>query len=63
MKIFVHTGKGHYIGSVAVVAAENLEEAEKKVRLYLDNSGLKEEELSLSEKPCEGVIYFHNGDY
>ncbi len=67
MKIFIHTGKGHYIGSVVVVAAEDIGKAFFKVREYLDGQGLVNEKIEITEKQISEeettIIYSQNGDY
>jgi hypothetical protein len=64
-KIYVHSGKGHYVGSGIVVVEESKEEATKLVRSLLDKNGLTDEEVSLEEfKIKKGeVVYLDNGDY
>ena len=47
MKVYIHQGKGHYIGSVIVVAATNLKEAKELVRKELDSRFLKDEKLNM----------------
>jgi len=65
MNIFKHTGKGHYIGSCIVITAPNLKRATEIIREYLDNSGLKDEDLNITEFNSERQCTIHavNGDY
>jgi len=65
MKIYIHEGKGHYIGSTVVAICENLEIAKKLIRTTLDDMGLSQEELSISETKItpNSVIYQASGDY
>ena len=65
MKIYIHEGKGHYIGSTVVTICENLEIAKKLIRATLDDMGLSQEELSISETKISpnNVIYQASGDY
>ena len=65
MKIYIHEDPGHYVGSTVVVVAENIEMAERLVRITLDNMGLLNEEVLLTEfeiKP-NTIIYAQSGDY
>ena len=65
MKIYIHQGPGHYVGSVVVVVAESNELAERLVRVSLDTMGLSNEEILLTEfenKP-NTIIYTQRGDY
>jgi hypothetical protein len=65
MKIYIHQGPGHYIGSAVVVVAESNEMAERLVRISLDTMGLLNEEILLTEfeiKP-NTIIYTQSGDY
>lgn len=65
MKIYKHTGSGHYIGSCYIIIEENLRSAKKKIREMLNNDGLQNEELDIEvfevDKPS--VILVDNGDY
>jgi len=55
VKVYIHTGDGHYgMGSVIVVAAYNLPEAKKLVRDELDSFGLKDEKLKVK------LVHFKN---
>lgn len=64
MNIFVHQGKGHYIGSVAIVVADSEREAGEVVRSKLDEAGLKDEPLNIrSHVIAPSLVYFDNGDY
>lgn len=67
MKVFIHTGKGHYVGSTVIAIAKSKKTAEKLIREALDEDGLTTEELDVSEVNLEDsepqVIHFDNGDY
>jgi hypothetical protein len=65
MNIFKHTGSGHYIGSCVIVTAPNLKRASEIIRGYLNDSGLKDELLNITEYNCDRVSIIHavNGDY
>lgn len=64
MKIYIHEGKGHFIGSKAIVLAKSRKTAEALIRQELDSSGLKKEVLNIRENEIlPGLIYFDNGDY
>ena len=65
MKIYKHTGPGHYIGSCVIVVAKSEESATKLIRGILDNMGLSDEVLNIETfkiKDC-AVIEECNGDY
>jgi hypothetical protein len=64
-KLYIHEGKGHYIGSCVIVIAGSLMMAEKIIRQSLDDMGLSNEELNIIEKELisESVIYKLSGDY
>ena len=49
MKLWIHEGKGHYIGSVVIVEAPDWESARLIVRAELDRSGLKDEPLAVKQ--------------
>lgn len=67
MKVFIHTGKGHYIGSTVIVLAKSKKTAEKLIREALNDIGLSNEQLNVrigclsTDKPQ--VIYSYDGDY
>lgn len=64
MKIYVHRGPGHYIGSTIVVVAGTIKEARKMIREELDECGLKNEPFGIDNfKITPGVILSNNGDY
>ena len=65
MKIYKHEGNGHYIGSVVIVAAENISDAKEVIEKYLIDNGLPDEELNIVEMPIVDccIIYAQNGDY
>ena len=65
MKIYIHEGNGHYVGSFVVVLAKNKSQAKKMIRSYLDNTGLLNEELDIKEFPVDKPEYILtvDGDY
>lgn len=65
LKIFKHTGSGHYIGSAVIVAASSFSEACDLTRKELDSCGLPGEVLSVEEVDIVAtpVIFFCSGDY
>jgi hypothetical protein len=65
MKIYKHTGKGHYIGSCVIVVAEDMQKACKLIRKTLDDGGLQNEPLNVVwvESRPNTIVYEHNGDY
>jgi len=64
-KLFIHEGKGHYIGSCVIVVSDSLENAETLIRSSLNNMGLRNEQLSIVEKEisCGTVVVEMSGDY
>jgi hypothetical protein len=65
MKIYKHTGPGHYIGSCIIIVSDSREKAEIIIKSQLNNCGLSDEELKIEEYPIiDGkIIYINNGDY
>lgn len=65
MKMYIHEGKGHYVGSCVIVVSDNLENAKSLIRQSLDNMGLSDEELSIEEKEISNgiVVWKESGDY
>ena len=65
MKLYIHKGQGHYIGSCVIVVSDNLENAKGLIRQSLNDMGLSDEELSITEKEISnGVIVLEqSGDY
>jgi hypothetical protein len=65
MKIYIHEGKGHYIGSCVIVVSDNLENAKGLIRQSLNDMGLSNEELSITEKEISNgiIVWKENGDY
>ncbi|MBD2705516.1 hypothetical protein IC229_33200 [Spirosoma sp. BT702] len=66
-RLYVHEGKGHYIGSVVVVIAHSESEGWQLIRDYLDSNGLSEpvnmtKTVNLTSIHSE-LIYAQNGDY
>ena len=65
MKIYRHTGPGHYIGSCIVVVANCLNEAEAHISALLRKNGLKDEKLNIEELEIYAgkKVVEINGDY
>ena len=65
MRIFIHKGNGHYIGSVVVVSAETITDAVEIIEKYLIDNGLSNEALNIEEIEINdaSIIYAQNGDY
>jgi hypothetical protein len=65
MKLYIHEGKGHYIGSCVIVVSDNLENAKSLIRQSLNNMGLLNEELSITEKEISNgvIVCEESGDY
>jgi hypothetical protein len=65
MKIYIHEGKGHYVGSCVIVVSDNSKNATELIRKSLDDMGLSDEELSITEKEIANdiVVWKENGDY
>jgi hypothetical protein len=65
MRIYIHEGKGHYIGSCVIVISDNLENAKTLIRQSLDDMGLSDEELSITEKELSNgiIVWKESGDY
>jgi hypothetical protein len=65
MKIYIHEGKGHYIGSCVIVVSDNLENAKSLIRQSLDDMGLSDEELSITQKEISNgnIVWKESGDY
>lgn len=64
MRIYMHKGAGHYIGSVIIMIAEYESDAIETIRNELNKNGLIDEPLNITN--CEikpGIIYSDNGDY
>lgn len=66
MRIYIHHGAGHYIGSKVIVLATNHQQAIDMIRKQLGESGLKNEEIKHLvvveiDKPC--IVLSDNGDY
>lgn len=64
LRLFHHSGPGHYIGSDFFAFANTQEEAAVMIRDALDESGLDREPLRICEIPIfTGVFHDFNGDY
>ena len=64
MRIYKHTGKGHYIGSVIIVVAEYESDAIEAIRNELNKNGLMSENLNIVEYEIKpGMVHSDNGDY
>jgi hypothetical protein len=61
MKMYIHEGAGHHLGSCVIVVSDNLENAKGLIRQSLDSIDLPLEELSITEKESSnGVIVMIN---
>ena len=65
MKIYIHEGQGHYVGSCVIVASDSLENAKSLIRQSLNYMGLLDEELSVTEKEISNntIVWKESGDY
>jgi len=69
MKIYKWEGRGHYLSSTVIVAADCLADAKEIIEKLLINNNLVKswEETNEVVEICNGnnceVIYFDNGDY
>lgn len=65
MKIYIHEGPGHYVGSVVIVIANNYNDARDIISRRLDDMGLEKENLSIIELEIEDgkIIFCKSGDY
>lgn len=65
MKIYKHTGNGHYIGSCIIVVADSLENAISLIQTILIEVGLPNEKIQIEEFEIQPntVILDANGDY
>jgi hypothetical protein len=65
MKIYIHEGKGFYIGSCVIVMTEDEETAINLILKELSNMGLEEDIniTSVKEVAFNSIIYANNGDY
>jgi hypothetical protein len=68
MRVYVHEGHGHWIGSCVVVIAESPLQAVEMIRKELDDGGLPNEAVTIQrlreytpDRPK--VVHFDNGDY
>jgi hypothetical protein len=52
-KLYIHRGEGHYVGSVVVAIAEDLDTASMLIRGKLDEMGLFSEDLDIVESDTE----------
>lgn len=66
LRLWVHEGVGHYVGSCYMCMAETEERATELIRAALDEAGLKAEQiksLQWRRTDVEGVLYRNDGDY
>ena len=64
MKVYTHTGAGHYLGSTIIVIAEHESDAIETIRNELNKNGLIDENLNITEQEIKlGILYVDNGDY
>jgi hypothetical protein len=64
-KIYIHSGKGYWLGSKVIVVASSDEEAQTLISEVLVSIGLNNEPLNIEEMSIKNnsVIYADNGDY
>ena len=65
MRIYIHEGKGHYMGSCVIVVSDNSENAKDLIRQSLNGMGLSDEELLITEKEISNniIVWKESGDY
>jgi pyruvate/2-oxoglutarate/acetoin dehydrogenase E1 component len=66
MKIYIHEGNGHYIGSCVIVIAGSKLVAETMIRKELDDAGLPREQVDIKtimNIDKRKVVKVINGDY
>ena len=68
MKIYIWTGKGHYLGATVIVTADCMKSAKELIeKKLIDDSLAKSWELSEEVTEVEiddcKVVHFENGDY
>jgi hypothetical protein len=65
LKLYIHTGNGHYVGSSVIVVSDNYETAASIIRNELNEMGLGDEELSIIEKEIVNnkIVFSRSGDY
>ena len=65
MKIYIHEGQGHYVGSCVVAVSDSLETAKSLIRQSLNGMGLSDEELLITEKEISNniIVWKESGDY
>jgi hypothetical protein len=65
LKVYIHEGCGHYIGSAVLVAAKNIHDARFFIKEELVKQRLPNEEPDPKEvNMIDGaILYSDNGDY
>jgi hypothetical protein len=65
MKLYIHEGPGHYVGSVVIVVSDNYETAYEIISKRLDDMGLNKENISIIEKEIinNEIVFSKSGDY
>jgi hypothetical protein len=65
MKLYIHEGPGHYVGSVVIVVSDNYETAYEIISKRLDDMGLNKENVSIIEKEIinNEIVFSKSGDY
>lgn len=65
MKVFIHTGSGHLVGSCIIAVAPDKTEAKLMIRRELDEHELPNEEVNIREINTERKHIAHciDGDY
>jgi hypothetical protein len=65
MKLYIHEGPGHCVGSVVIVVSDNYETAYEIISKRLDDMGLNKENISIIEKEIinNEIVFSKSGDY
>ena len=65
MKMYIHEGAGHHLGSCVIVVSDSLENAKSLIRQSLNGMGLFDEQLSITEKEISNntIVWRESGDY
>ena len=64
MKLYIHRGKGHWVGSVCIVQAEDIDQATSLVLDWLDANELYTEPIDIQEvNPNNLYVYTNKGDH
>lgn len=64
MRIYKHTGKGHWIGSAVIVQAKDKAHARRMITKELRRMRLEDEELNIELVPKnQNIVHVDDGDY